>query len=152
IEQAVRDADVVIGAVLLKGEKTPHLVTEEMVKQMNHGSVIVDVSIDNGGCVETSRPTTLLDPTFIVHHVVHYCVPNMAASVPRTATVGWSNVLLPLLHEASDLGMDEMLRTDAGLAKGVCTYKGSCTNKTAAKIFEIPFVDLNTLLTRTLRD
>jgi alanine dehydrogenase len=148
IEQAVRDADVVIGAVLLKGEKTPHLVTEAMVKRMNPGSVIVDVSIDNGGCVETSRPTTLLDPTFIVHHVVHYCVPNMAASVPRTATVGWSNVLLPLLHEASDLGMDEMLRADAGLAKGVCTYKGSCTNKTAAKIFEIPFVDLNALLTK----
>ena len=72
IEQTVRDADVVIGAVLLKGEKTPHLVTEEMIKQMNPGSVIVDVSIDNGGCVETSRPTTLLDPTFIVHHVVHY--------------------------------------------------------------------------------
>jgi alanine dehydrogenase len=118
IEQAVREADVVIGAVLLKGEKTPHLVTEEMVKQMNPGSVIVDISIDHGGCVETSRPTTLLDPTFIAHHVVHYCVPNVAASVPRTATVGWSNVLLPLLHEASDLGMDEMLRSDAGLAKG----------------------------------
>jgi alanine dehydrogenase len=151
IEQTVRDADVVIGAVLLKGEKTPHLVTEEMIKQMNPGSVIVDVSIDNGGCVETSRPTTLLDPTFIVHHVVHYCVPNMAASVPRTATVGWSNVLLPLLHEASDLGMDEVLRIDAGLAKGVCTYNGFCTNKTAAKIFEMPFADLNTLLTNSLR-
>ena len=146
IEQAVTEADVVIGAVLMKGEKTPHLVTEAMVKQMNPGSVIVDVSIDHGGCIETSRPTTLLDPAFIVHHVVHYCVPNMPASVPRTATVGWTNVLLPFLREAFELGMDEVLRMDVGLAKGVCTYHGYCTNKAAAKVFDLKQTEIGTLL------
>lgn len=146
IDLAVRQADVLIGAVLMKGEKTPHLVTEEMVKHMKPGSVIVDVSIDHGGCVETSRPTTLLDPTFIVYHVVHYCVPNMPAAVPRTATVGWTNVLLPFLREASELGIHEVLKADRGLARGVCTYKGYCTNRAAARAFQLPYTEIETLL------
>jgi alanine dehydrogenase len=146
IEKAVRQADVVIGAVLLKGEKTPHLVSESMVKQMKPGSVIVDISIDQGGCVETSRPTTLLDPTYVMHGVVHYCVPNTPASVPRTATVGWTNVLLPFLREATELGMEQVLKTDIGLAKGVCTFRGHCTNKVASKSFNLPFEDVQKLL------
>jgi alanine dehydrogenase len=146
IEKAVRQADVVIGAVLLKGEKTPHLVSENMVKQMKPGSVIVDISIDQGGCVETSRPTTLLDPTYVMHGVVHYCVPNTPASVPRTATVGWTNVLLPFLREATELGMEQVLKTDIGLAKGVCTFRGHCTNKVASKSFNLPFEDVQKLL------
>jgi alanine dehydrogenase len=146
IECAVREADALIGAVLLKGEKTPHLVSEDMVKQMKPGSVIVDISIDQGGCVETSRPTTLADPVYITHGIVHYCVPNTPASVPRTATVGWTNVLLPFLREATELGIEQVLRADLGLSKGVCTFQGRCTNKAAAKAFDIPVNDIQTLL------
>jgi len=146
IERAVRGADAVIGAVLLKGERTPHLVSEAMVQQMKPGSVIVDISIDQGGCFETSRPTTLQDPIFVSHGVVHYCVPNIPASVPRTATVGWTNVLLPFLREATELGMDEVLRTDTGLARGVCTFRGHCTNRAAAKSFDLKFEETRTLL------
>ncbi|HOV99534.1 MAG TPA: alanine dehydrogenase [Bacteroidota bacterium] len=146
IELAVRKADALIGAVLMKGEKTPHIVTEEMVKRMKPGSVIVDLSIDHGGCVETSRPTTLLDPTFVLHHVIHYCVPNMPAAVPRTATVGWTNVLLPFLREATELGIDGVLRSDVGLAHGVCTYKGHCTNSIASRVFDIDYTDIALLL------
>jgi alanine dehydrogenase len=146
IERAVREADAVIGAVLLKGEKTPHLVSESMVKQMKPGSVIVDISIDQGGCVETSRPTTLLDPTYIAHGVVHYCVPNTPASVPRTATVGWTNVLLPFLREATEMGMEKVLQADIGLSKGVCTFQGHCTNNSAAKAFDLKAADVQQLL------
>ena len=146
IEHAVMEADAVIGAVLLKGEKTPHLVSEEMVKKMKPGSVIVDVSIDQGGCIETSRPTTLSDPIFVMHNVIHYCVPNIPASVPRTATVGWTNVLLPFLREASELGMEEVLRNDSGLAKGVCTFQGHCTNKAASKAFDLELANIQQLL------
>jgi alanine dehydrogenase len=146
IERAVREADVLIGAVLLKGEKTPHLVSESLVKQMKPGSVIVDISIDQGGCVETSRPTTLLDPTYVMHGIVHYCVPNTPASVPRTATVGWTNVLLPFLREATELGMEKVLRADIGLSKGVCTFRGQCTNQAAAKAFDLKVEDIQQLL------
>lgn len=146
IEHAVIEADAVVGAVLLKGEKTPHLVSEEMVKKMKPGSVIVDVSIDQGGCIETSRPTTLNDPIYTMHNVIHYCVPNIPASVPRTATVGWNNVLLPFLREASELGMDGVLNSDNGLARGVCTYRGHCTNKAASKAFNIELTSIQQLL------
>jgi len=149
IERALREADVLIGAVLLKGEKTPHLVTEEMVKKMKAGSVIVDISIDQGGCVETSHPTTLSDPVYITHGIVHYCVPNTPASVPRTATVGWTTVLLPYLREATELGIEQVLRADVGLSKGVCTYRGHCTNKAAGKAFDIDVSDIQTLLNST---
>ncbi|HVN47639.1 MAG TPA: alanine dehydrogenase [Bacteroidota bacterium] len=148
IARESREADALIGAVLLKGERTPHIVTEEMVKHMRPGSVIVDVSIDHGGCVETSRPTTLMDPIFVEHKVVHYCVPNIPASVPRTATVGWTNVLLPFLREATELGMEQVLRADVGLSHGVCTFDGKCTNAAAAKAFDIPYVDIDQLLKR----
>lgn len=146
IRRAVRYADVVIGAVLLKGEKAPHIVTEEMVKEMKAGSVIVDVSIDQGGCVETSRPTTIDDPVFIRHGVVHYCVPNMPATVARTATAGWTNALLPYAQEIAELGIEKSLRDDAGLAKGVCTYAGHCTNGAVARVFDLQPGNLNHLL------
>jgi alanine dehydrogenase len=150
IDRAVREADALIGAVLLKGEKTPHLVSEELVKQMKPGSVIVDISIDQGGCVETSRPTTLTDPVYITHGVVHYCVPNTPASVPRTATVGWTNVTLPFLREATELGMEQVLRTNIGLSKGVCTFQGCCTNRAAAKAFNLKIEDIQPLLNSSL--
>ena len=137
IRRAVRYADVVIGAVLLKGEKAPHIVTEDMVKEMKAGSVIVDVSIDQGGCIETSRPTTIDDPIFLRYGVVHYCVPNMPATVARTATAGWTNALLPYVQEIAELGIEKALRNNAGLAKGVCTYAGHCTNGAVARVFDL---------------
>jgi alanine dehydrogenase len=149
ISKAVREADVVIGAVLLKGARAPHVVTEEMVRSMRPGSVIVDVSIDQGGCVETSRPTTIEDPIFVRHGVVHYCVPNMPAIVARTATLGWTNAILPYLLRITELGMENMLRVDRGLVKGVCTYNGSCTNAVIARAFDLTVKELQPFVTGT---
>jgi len=147
IERAVQEADVVIGAVLLQGgEKTPHVVTESMVKKMKPGSVIVDVSIDQGGCVETSRPTTLADPVYSVHNVIHYCVPNIPSAVARTASIGLSNTLLPYLHELVTDGVPAALKADSGLANGVCTLGGQCTNRAAGRIFGVEVRDVLTLL------
>jgi alanine dehydrogenase len=146
IAKAVRFADLVVGAVLLKGEKAPHLVTEDMVRDMKVGSVIVDASIDQGGCVETSRLTSIGDPVFIRHGVIHYCVPNMTASVARTATAALTNALLPYLMEITDGGLLNALRRDAGLVKGVCTYDGNCTNEAVAKVFDLKPAQLSYLV------
>ncbi|MFH0990438.1 MAG: alanine dehydrogenase [bacterium] len=146
VEAAVREADAVIGAILLKGEKTPHIVTEAMVKQMKAGAIIVDVSIDQGGCVETSRPTTFDDPVYIKHDVVHYCVPNMPAAVARTATVAWTNSLLPFLTGLAEFDVDGALRSIPGLARGVCTYNGHCTNLVVARVFDVKARALELLL------
>ncbi|MEX2088908.1 MAG: alanine dehydrogenase [Bacteroidota bacterium] len=146
IAKAVRFADLVVGAVLLKGEKAPHLVTEDMVKDMKVGSVIVDASIDQGGCVETSRLTSIGDPVFIRHGVIHYCVPNMTASVARTATAALTNALLPYLMEITDGGLLNALRRDPGLVRGVCTYDGNCTNEAVAKVFDLKPAQLSYLV------
>ena len=150
VEHSVQFADAVIGAVLLKGERTPHLVSEAMVKKMKMGSIIIDISIDQGGCIETSRPTTLDDPVFTRHGVVHYCVPNMTAAVPRTASVGLTNALLAYLLEAVLLGMPQALQQNRGLAVGVCTYQGACTNVAVAKIFDLKSKKLSMLLSSPL--
>ncbi|MBI2620252.1 MAG: alanine dehydrogenase [Ignavibacteriales bacterium] len=146
VEHAVQYADVVIGAVLLKGERTPHLVTEAMVKKMKVGSVIIDVSIDQGGCVETGRPTSIEEPVFTRHGVVHYCVPNMTAVVPRTASVSLTNALLPYVLELARHGVQKAFRLNPGLAVGVCTFNGSCTNEAVAKVFDLKPVRLPLLL------
>ncbi len=138
IEKGVQFADVLICAIQSKAERTPHLVTEAMVKKMKRGAVIIDVSIDQGGCVETSRPTTHQDPVFVHHHVIHYCVPNIAASVARSATFGIAVALMPFLHEITGLGITEALRTNKGLAAGVCTHRGICTNKHIASLYQLP--------------
>ena len=147
ISRSVRYADVVIGAVLMKGEKAPHIVSEEMVKEMKAGAVIVDVSIDLGGCVETSRPTTLTDPVFIRHGVLHYCVPNMTAVVGRTATAALTNAMVPYLLETADLGVEKSFLANPGLARGVCTFGGQCTNSAVARIFDLQQANLLRLLT-----
>ena len=146
IERAIHHADVLIGAILLKGEKAPHVVTETMVKAMKVGSVIIDVSIDQGGCVETSRPTHLDDPVFLRHGVVHYCVPNMASSVSRTATIALTNALLPYVREVAELGIHRAVQADPGLAKGVCVFDGSCTSLPIAKALNLQSQDLAKLL------
>lgn len=146
LKKALKVADVVVGAVLIKGERAPHVVSEEMVKFMKAGSIIVDVSIDQGGCVETSRPTTLENPTYILHNVIHYCVPNMAANVARTATYGLTNALLPYVAEIAEKGIDRALQENPGLARGVGTFKGQFTNPAIAHRFEMEATTLQSLI------
>ena len=133
LEQLTKIADVVIGAVLIPGARAPFLITEEMVKTMKAGSVIVDLSIDQGGCVETGRPTTPADPTFVMHDVVHYCVPNMTANIPRTASRALANAALPYLEVLAGRGLEAALREDPGLAEGVYLYRGKPVNPSVAE-------------------
>ncbi len=128
----IKDADLVVGAVLVAGAKAPHVVTEEMVKTMQPGSVIVDVSIDQGGCIETSRPTKHSDPIFVKHGVIHYCVTNMPGAYPRTSTIALTNVTLSYLTKLADKGLNS-IKDDAWFAKGVNTHKGFITYKPVAE-------------------
>lgn len=146
IEKVVPFADVVIGAVLIHGEKTPKLVTKEMVQKMKPGSVIVDVSIDQGGCIETSRPTTWASPAYAEYGVTHFCVPNMPSNVGRTATYALSNAILPYILEIANKGLKSALGDDSGLARGVYTLNGAVTNKAVAEKFEMPYVELENAL------
>jgi len=139
-------ADVLIGAILIPGGRAPFLVSEEMVRSMKSGSVIIDVSIDQGGCVETSRPTTLDDPIFTVHDVVHYCVPNMTAGIPRTASRALANAAMPYIEALADAGPDEALRADPGLAAGVYMYRGSIVNERVGGALRIETTPLARLL------
>jgi alanine dehydrogenase len=124
IEAAVADADLVVGAILIPGAKAKKLVTRDMLAGMRQGSVIVDVAIDQGGCCETTKPTTHTDPVFTVDGVIHYCVANMPAAVSRTSTYALSNVTMPYVLKLADLGYKEALRTDAALRKGLNVFKG----------------------------
>ena len=133
IEHLVRDADLVVGAVLVAGAAAPRLVTRAMVKTMKPGAVLVDISIDQGGCFETSRPTTHADPTFIVDGVIHYCVANMPGAVPRTSTFALTNATLPYVRALADLGWQAALKKDAGLAAGLNVYAGHITHEVVAR-------------------
>jgi alanine dehydrogenase len=139
IARGVKFADLFIGAVQIKGEKSPNIITEEMVKTMKKGSVIIDVSIDQGGCVETSYPTTLSDPIFIKHNVIHYCVPNIPSLVARTASYGLTNASIEYILNIADNGLSNALLGDVGLSKGVCTYNGTCTNEIIAETFDLEY-------------
>ena len=130
--ESVVKADLVVGAVLLRGAKAPNLVTEEMVQQMRPGSVVIDVAIDQGGFVETSRPTTHADPTYTVHGVVHYCVANMPGAVPRTSTQALNNATLPYVLQLADKGLAEALRADTGLRAGLSVHGGKVTEPAVA--------------------
>jgi alanine dehydrogenase len=133
IEQLVRDADLVVGAVLVTGAAAPKLVTRAMVKTMKPGAVLVDISIDQGGCFETSRATTHADPTFVVDGVIHYCVANMPGAVPRTSTFALTNATLPYVRSLADLGWAAALKRDPGLAAGLNVYAGHITHDAVAK-------------------
>lgn len=146
LERFTAIADVVIGAVLIPGGRAPFLVTEAMVKAMKRGSVVVDVSIDQGGCVETSRPTTLADPTFTAHGVLHYCVPNMTADIARTASRALASAALPYVTRLADLGVEEALRRDPGLARGVYLYQGRLVHSLVAEVLGLPAERLEDLL------
>jgi alanine dehydrogenase len=142
LEQRVREADVVIGSVLVPGARAPKLVTEEMVASMRAGSVIIDIAIDQGGCVETSRMTTHSDPTYVEHGVVHYCVGNMPGAVPNTSTYALTNVTLPYARDIATKGLDRAIREDPALVGGVNAYAGAVTNRGVAEAHGLPFVPL----------
>src|SRR5687768_4281264 len=132
IEEAVRRADLLIGGVLIPGAAAPKLVTREMISQMKKGSVIVDVAIDQGGCVETAHPTTHSDPVFEVDGVVHYCVANMPGAVPRTSTIALTNATLPYTRMLANKGFEAAVRENTGLAEGVNVYQGEITYEAVA--------------------
>jgi alanine dehydrogenase len=146
IERYTDFADVVIGAVLVPGARAPVVVTEEMVRSMRPGSVLIDLSIDQGGCVETSRPTSLDDPTFIQHGVVHYCVPNMTANIARTASRALAQSALPIVSRIAADGVENAVRQDAGLAEGVYMYKGAVVKRGVGETLGIETASLNALL------
>lgn len=146
IAEAVSRADLVVGAVLLPGAKAPHLVTREMIAGMKPGSVVIDVAVDQGGCVETSHPTSHSDPIYVVDGVIHYCVANIPGAVPRTSTYALSNATLPYALRLANLGFLEATRRDPSLAKGVNTYRGYITYEAVAKAFNLPFKPLDDLL------
>lgn len=145
LERFTAIADVVIGAILIPGAHAPVLITEDMVKAMKPGSVVLDLSVDQGGCVETSRPTTIDDPTFVVHDVVHYCVPNMTANIARTASRALANAVLPTLKNMLRNGLREALR-EPGLRKGVYMYEGQLVNEKVGAVLGLPTIPLADLV------
>ena len=132
IRRATGFADVLIGAIQIPGARSPIVVTEEMVKQMRPGTVVIDFSINSGGCVATSRPTTLVDPTYTVHEVIHHCVPNITATVARTASYGLNNAALPYLRAIGALGVEAAIQEDSSLLRGVNSYQGKIANSDIA--------------------
>ena len=146
IEQAVVDADLVIGAVLVPGAKAPTLISNDLVSRMRPGSVLVDIAIDQGGCFEDSRPTTHAEPTFRVHESVFYCVANMPGAVPNTSTYALTNVTLPYALSLADRGWHDALKADPALALGLNTYDGSLTNAPVAGAHGLPARDLADVL------
>jgi len=132
VERAVLGADLVVGAVLITGARAPKLVEEDLVRQMRPGSVIVDISVDQGGCIATSHVTTHSEPTYVKHGVVHYCVGNMPGAVPRTSTYALANVTLPYALAIANLGLEAAVRTDQTLARGVNAVGGALTNEPVA--------------------
>jgi alanine dehydrogenase len=139
IEEVVCSADLVIGAVLVPGARAPKLVSRSLVSRMKPGSVIVDVSVDQGGCIETTRPTTHSEPVYIVDGVLHYCVANMPGIVPRTSTYALTNATLPYLLRLASDGVDRAIRSDLGLAKGVNLKDGKVTHRGVAEAHGLPF-------------
>lgn len=143
IEEAVINSDLVIGAVLVTGAKAPKLVTRDMISKMEAGSVVVDIAVDQGGCIETCKPTTHENPTFVVDDIVHYCVANMPGAVPRTSTYALTNVTLKYARMIASNGVEKSIMTDNYLAKGVNIYKGDLVYEQVATDLELPFTPLN---------
>ncbi|PQE02617.1 alanine dehydrogenase [Mycobacterium sp. EPG1] len=146
LEDAVKGADLVIGAVLVPGAKAPKLVTNSTVAAMKSGAVLVDIAIDQGGCFEDSRPTTHDDPTFAVHDTVFYCVANMPGAVPRTSTYALTNATLPYVIRLANQGWQDACRADAALAKGLSTHDGALLSEQVASDLDLPYTDPASLL------
>jgi len=151
LEQELQTADVAIGAIHSKQGRTPIIVTEEMVAKMKSGSVVIDVSIDQGGCFETSNITSHAVPTFTTHDVIHYCVPNIPSRVSRTASYAFSNILTPILLKCGELsGIKGLLYEDAGIRSGIYMYKGHLTNDNLSQMFNIKSSNLDLLFATNL--
>ena len=140
LKKLVAEADLLVGGVLIPGAEAPKLVTKDMLKLMKRGSVIVDVAIDQGGCVETSKPTTHADPTYIVDDVVHYCVANMPGGIPRTSTIALNKATLPFLNKHPTNGYQKALKDDDNFLEGLNVCKGNVTYKAVADVFGHSFV------------
>ena len=146
IANAVREADLVVGAVLIPGAAAPKLVTEAMLKEMGDGSVVVDVAVDQGGCIETCVPTTHDNPTFVKHGVVHYCVANMPGAVAQTSTFALNNATAGYARVLADLGAKEAVQTDRALALGVNAMGGAITYRAVAEALDMPYTPLEDAL------
>jgi alanine dehydrogenase len=146
ISDVITRADAVIGSVLIVGARAPHLIRHDMLATMPRGSVIVDVAVDQGGCVETTRPTTHSNPTYYVDEVLHYGVANMPGAVPRTSSLALANATLRYVMRIANNGLIEALKADAGLAKGLNTYHGQVTQPGVAETFNLPLTDLQTVV------
>ncbi len=147
LRDLLRRADVVVGAVLIVGAKAPRLVTREMVKTMKKGAVMVDVAIDQGGCFETSRPTTHNDPTYVVDDVVHYCVTNMPGAVARTSTIALTNATLPYALQIADKGWRRSMRENPEILRGANVVEGAVTYEAVATAFGMEFTPAETVVT-----
>lgn len=145
--ESMKTADVVIGAVHSPGGKSPCLITGEMIKGMKDGSIIIDVSIDQGGCFESSRPTTHSNPVFKEYGVTHYCVPNIASRVPHTASQALNNIFVPVILDiCSEGGIESLIKKDYGVRQGVYLFNGTVTNQAISKTFNLPFQDIELLM------
>ena len=145
VEESIIHADLVIASVLIPGAKAPHLITRGLLRKMEPGSVLVDVAIDQGGCAETSRPTTHDNPTYIEEGIVHYCVANMPGAVPRTSTYALTNATTPYVVELADKGYERALKENPALRKGLNIHYGLLTNSEVARAFGWDFVDYQAL-------
>ncbi len=146
LEKLISECDLLVGGVLIPGAEAPKLITKKMLKKMKRGSVIVDVAIDQGGCVETSKPTTHAEPTYIVDDVVHYCVANMPGGVPRTSTLALNKATLPFLSKLAKLGCKEALINDPNFMAGLNIYKGNVTYKAVADVFGHEYISPNKII------
>ena len=146
IHDAISSADLIIGAVLVPGAAAPRLVTRNMLKDVPNGAVIVDVAVDQGGCIETTHPTTHSNPTYYVEGVLHYCVANMPGAVPRTSTFALTNATLPYTLKLANQGFLEAISSDAGLKAGVNTFAGHCTYQAVAEAQNLPYTSIDALI------
>lgn len=146
IHDAISNADLIVGAVLVPGASAPRLVTRSMLKDVPNGAVIVDVAVDQGGCIETTHPTTHSDPTYYVEGVLHYCVANMPGAVPRTSTFALTNATLPYTLKLANKGFFEAIRSDNGLKEGVNTYAGHCTYQAVAESQGLSYTSIDALV------
>jgi alanine dehydrogenase len=142
IAQALRSADLVIGAILIPGAKAAKLITRDMLKDMKEGSVLVDVAVDQGGCAETTHPTTHSNPTYVVDGVIHYCVANMPGAVARTSTYALTNATLPYALRIANQGIKQAVAGDPALAKGVNVHRGVVTHPAVAESLNLPYTPL----------
>jgi alanine dehydrogenase len=146
IREQIKQADLIVGAVLIPGAKAPHLITKDMLKDMKKGAVVVDVAVDQGGCIETCKPTTHENPTYVIDDVVHYCVANMPGAVPYTSTLALTNATLPYAIQLADKGWKKAAQENADLIPGLNVIQGDIVYKAVAEAFNMPYTPVEKYL------